>query len=162
MFHFISSQEVLTPELEHQITNASAWAQVIPTENTKPSSNVGALVSESFSELKKSVADLERRLRIETQTRDESNIVLAQHIARIENLLVENKIIKQEKERIHDANSVLYNCVVCMDRQRTIRLEPCGHMATCVQCTEEIINVRGSRCPLCRVAVTTTQRTFLS
>ena len=41
--------------------------------------------------------------------------------------------LKQETTRIHDANSILYNCIVCMDRQRTIRFEPCGHMAICSQ-----------------------------
>lgn len=162
MFRFISSPEALTSELEHQITDADAWAHIIPTGNSKPGSNAGALVLESYSKLKENVAELERKIQIETRTREESDVVLAQHIAKVENLLVEKNILRQETERIHDANSVLYNCVVCMDRQRTMRLEPCGHMATCVQCTEEIINIRGSLCPLCRVAVTRAQRTFLS
>ena len=162
MFHFVSSPEVLTPELERSIAEASAWAQVNPTGHVKPDINAGALVLESFSNIKKNIVELERKLHAETKTREESDVVLAHHIAKIENIMVENSLLKQETERIHDANSVLYNCAICMDRQRTMRLEPCGHMATCAQCTEEILNRRGSTCPLCRMGVTRAQRTFLS
>lgn len=150
MFHFVSSPEVLTPELETSIANASAWAQVIPTGRTKPGSNVGALVLESFSSIKENINKLEEKLHAEAKAREESDMVLAQNIAKLNNLLVENGILRQENSRIpslmalrpaslHDANSVLYNCTVCMDRQRTIRLDPCGHMATCASCIEKIM-----------------------
>jgi pyrimidine deaminase RibD-like protein len=162
MFHFVSSPEVLTPELETSIANASAWAQVIPTGQTKPSNNVGALVLESFSHIKEDIIKLEERLHAETKAREESDMVLAQNIAKLNNLLAENGILQQENNRIHDANSVLYNCTVCMDRQRTIRLDPCGHMATCASCTEKIMESQGRTCPVCRVPVTRAQRTFLS
>jgi hypothetical protein len=89
-------------------------------------------------------------------------MVLAQNIAKINNLLVERGILQQENNRIHDANSVLYNCTVCMERQRTIRFDPCGHMAACAYCTEKIMESQGQRCPICRVAVARAQRTFLS
>ncbi len=150
MFHFVSSPEILTPELEVSIANASAWAQVIPTGQTKPESHVGALVLESFSHFKENINKLEEKLHVETKSREESDMVLAQNIAKLNNLLVENGILRQENSRIpslmalrlaslHDANSVPYNCTVCMDRQRTIRLDPCGHMATCASCTEKIM-----------------------
>lgn len=87
MFHFVSSHEALTPELEQSITEASAWAQVNPTGNVKPTINAGALVLESFSSLKEKIAELERKLHIETRTREESDVVLAQHMAKIENIL---------------------------------------------------------------------------
>lgn len=162
MFHFVSSPEVLTPELEASIANASAWAQVIPTGQTKPSDNVGALVLESFSHIKESITKLEEKLHAETKAREESDMVLAQNIAKLNNVLVDNGILQQENRRIHDANSVLYNCTVCMDRQRTIRFDPCGHMATCAVCTEKIMDNHIGTCPLCRVPVTRAQRTFLS
>jgi pyrimidine deaminase RibD-like protein len=162
MFHFVSSPEILTPELEVSISNASAWAQVTPTGSTKPGNNVGALVLESFSHIKESINKLEEKLHAETKAREESDMVLAQNIAKLNNLLIENGILQQENSRIHDANSVLYNCTVCMDRQRTIRLDPCGHMATCASCTEKIMENQGRTCPVCRVPVTRAQRTFLS
>ncbi len=162
MFHFVSSPETLTPELERSISDASAWAHVSPTGHIKPNSNAGALVTDSFSSLKTTVDGFKRELRAEAKMREEHDMVLAQHIARIENLLVEKGVLKQETERLHNANSVLYNCMVCMDQQRTMRLEPCGHMATCASCTERIIEICGSLCPLCRTPVTKAQRTFLS
>ena len=68
--------EILTPELETSIVDASAWAQVIPTDRVKPNSHIGALVTESFSQLKEDVSKLEQRLQAET--REEFNIILAQ------------------------------------------------------------------------------------
>ncbi len=173
MFHFVSSHEVLTPELEASIADASAWAEVIPTGRIKPTGNVGALVQESFSQLKGDVDKLEHQLQAETKAREDANraeaktreefdIVLAQQIANINNLLSEKGILEQQVGRIHDANSVLYNCIVCMDQQRTMRFNPCGHMATCVSCTEKIMNAQDRKCPLCRTIVTAAQRTFLS
>ena len=162
MFHFVSSPEILTPELETSIANASAWAQVIPTGQTKPDNNVGALVLESFSHIKENITKLEEKLHAETKAREESDMVLAHNIAKLNNLLVENGILQHENNRIYDANSIMYNCTVCMDRQRTIRFDPCGHMATCASCTEKIMENQGGTCPLCRVPVTRAQRTFLS
>jgi len=176
MLRFVSSLESLTQDVEVAATAASAWVQVIPTGAVKPESNAGAMVLESFSGLKKDLTKLEHKLQAEAKTREESDIVLAQYIAKINNLLVENNILKpvplsrpgwshllpQETNKIHDANSVLYNCIVCMDRQRTISFEPCGHMATCLSCSEEIMTEHGSICPLCRTRVTKAQRTFLS
>jgi hypothetical protein len=162
MFHFVSSPEVLTPELESSISSASAWVQVNPVGSIKPESNAGALVTELFSDLKTSLSELKRELNTETKRREENDMILAQHIANIKNLLAENGIIKQENERLHNANSVLYNCMICMEQHRTIRLDPCGHMATCASCTEKIVGTGGSLCPLCRTPITRAQRTFLS
>jgi len=112
MLRFVSSLESLTQDVEVAATAASAWVQVIPTGAVKPESNAGAMVLESFSGLKKDFTKLEQKLQAETKTREESDIVLAQYIAKINNLLVENNILKQETNKIHDANSVLYNCIV--------------------------------------------------
>lgn len=162
MFRYVSSLEALTPQLEESISNASAWVQVVPTGQVKPSNNAGALITESFSNLKASVDRLEHMLHKGEKTRDEQDMILAQHIAKIENLLSDKKVLIRENERVHDANSVLYNCMVCMDQQRTIRLDPCGHMATCASCTETIMSTGNSLCPLCRTPITRAQRTFLS
>ena len=137
MFHFVSSPEVLTPELETSIANASAWAQVIPTGQTKPGSNVGALVLESFSSIKDNINKLEEKLHAEAKAREEFDMVLAQNIAKLNNLLVDSGILQQENSRIpslmalrpaslHDANSVLYNCTVCMTDSEPYAWIPVG------------------------------------
>lgn len=56
----------------------------IPTGRTKPDSNTGALVTESFSNLKTAVDELKRELRAEAKKREECDMVLAQHLAMIE------------------------------------------------------------------------------
>ncbi|WP_147452681.1 hypothetical protein, partial [Corallococcus praedator] len=76
---------------------------------------------ESFSSIKENINKLEEKLHAEAKAREESDMVLAQNIAKLNNLLVENGILRQENSRIpslmalrpaslHDANSVLYNC----------------------------------------------------
>ena len=106
------------------------------------------MLLESFSHIKDNINKLEEKLHAEAKAREEFDMVLAQNIAKLNNLLVDNGILQQENSRIpslmalrpaslHDANPVLYNCSVCMDRQRTTRLDPCGHMATCAPCTEK-------------------------
>ena len=162
MFYFVSSEaETLTPELEKQITESKAWAHVIPAGNKKPATNAGAIVLQSFTELSTKVNILETELKKEKQKREESDLVLANQISQINNLLREKDIITRDKKRLNQAHTLLYYCQVCFERQRSMRLVPCGHMATCEECTEQIMSINGL-CPLCRTAVTKTERTFVS
>lgn len=161
MFRFVSSEEVLTPELEAQVTAASAWARVVPTGAAKPENSAGALVLQSFADINSRISMLEQRLAEEVKARTEGDLVIANHVARTNNLLREKRILERDVERLDHAHTLLYQCQVCIDRQRTIRLSPCGHMATCEECTQRIMNDNGL-CPLCRVAVTRAERTFIS
>ena len=97
MFHFVSSEaETLTPELEKQITESKAWAHVIPAGNKKPATNAGAIVLQSFTELSTKVNILEKELKKEKQKREESDLVLANQISQINNLLREKDIITRD------------------------------------------------------------------
>ncbi|GMH96346.1 hypothetical protein TL16_g13297 [Triparma laevis f. inornata] len=40
-------------------------------------------------------------------------------------------------------------CIICIDNVVNAKLRPCGHSATCRECTEELIK-RKEPCPLCR------------
>jgi Zinc finger, C3HC4 type (RING finger) len=40
-------------------------------------------------------------------------------------------------------------CVICMDREKAIRLHPCSHQELCAYCTMRLV-AAGQRCPLCR------------
>ena len=161
MFRFVSNEEALTPELDTSITAASAWVHIVPAGSTKPLENAGAVVLESFSDLKKSIAILEQRLNEETKARTEADLVLANHVAQINNLLRKKHILERNIDRIDHANSLLYNCQVCFERHQTMRLVPCGHMAMCLECTNIVMDANGL-CPLCRTAVTRAERTYLS
>lgn len=168
MFRFVSSEEALTPELETNITAASAWVHITPTGAVKPEGNVGALIIQSFSDLNNRIVtvenrlDDEKRLRMEADAKlGETNLVLANHIAQINNLLRENNILKRNAEQVEQANTLLHQCQICFERHRTMRLVPCGHMAMCAECTESVMRVNGL-CPLCRIPVTRVERTYLS
>jgi hypothetical protein len=44
-------------------------------------------------------------------------------------------------------------CVVCMEEPRSIVLVPCGHMALCKDCCEQIMAKDRKECPMCCQAV---------
>ena len=161
MFRFVSSDETLTPEFETNITAASAWVHITPTGTKKPERNAGAMVIQSFLDINERLAGLEHKLKEEKQARTEADLVLANHVSQINNLLREKRILERDADRIDHAHSLLYYCQVCFERQRTMRLVPCGHMATCPECTENIMHDNGL-CPLCRTAITKAERTFVS
>eukprot|EP00798_Chlamydomonas_sp_ICE-L_P026180 gene26180-biopygen20654 len=43
-------------------------------------------------------------------------------------------------------------CVVCMERERTVFLQPCGHVILCSRCCDEVL-AKSSLCPICRTLV---------
>jgi hypothetical protein len=47
-------------------------------------------------------------------------------------------------------------CVVCMDAPRSAFFQPCGHMVTCMPCSQTLGNV----CPMCRTNITTILTAF--
>lgn len=48
-------------------------------------------------------------------------------------------------------------CVVCLDRLREVRLAPCGHVALCRGCCNQVMSAASPCCPLCRVEISSTQ-----
>eukprot|EP00300_Choanocystis_sp_HF-7_P000873 c10725_g1_i1.p1 GENE.c10725_g1_i1~~c10725_g1_i1.p1 ORF type:complete len:496 (+),score=79.19 c10725_g1_i1:23-1510(+) len=52
-------------------------------------------------------------------------------------------------------------CVACMDRQISIKLEPCCHACLCGECADRLQEAGHRRCPICRNPVVGTQRIFL-
>jgi predicted nuclease with TOPRIM domain len=47
-----------------------------------------------------------------------------------------------------------FNCVVCMDNQKDIILEPCGHLVFCNDCYNNCYNTYSNlECPICRIQV---------
>eukprot|EP00798_Chlamydomonas_sp_ICE-L_P020819 gene20819-biopygen29554 len=43
-------------------------------------------------------------------------------------------------------------CVVCMERERDVFLQPCGHVILCSRCCDEVL-AKSSKCPVCRAQV---------
>ena len=46
------------------------------------------------------------------------------------------------------------DCVVCMDADRSWRLQPCLHAAFCAPCAAALLATLAPACPLCRIPVT--------
>ena len=101
---------------------------------------------------------MERMLKAETHRREEGDLIIANKVALIQNLLRDNKMLEDNKDRIEDAYSILFNCQICYEKRR-IRLAPCNHVVTCEQCTDKIIYATSAsqrRCPVCRSVITHT------
>ena len=47
-------------------------------------------------------------------------------------------------------------CIICDDQPRDVILQ-CGHVVSCLACTERLIN-----CPICRTAITEIRQAFIS
>lgn len=53
-------------------------------------------------------------------------------------------------------------CVVCMAAPKTVAVTPCGHVALCGDCADELSKKRGSECPICRKRPIRMQPLFFS
>lgn len=125
MFHFVSSLEPLTPDLETEITAASAWVQITPTHTQKPTENAGALILESFSQLKNDIKELkesvkalseqhnvmQQQLKAEAAARKEFDLIISCHVGKIKSILQEKSILEREHNILSQANNAASNLV---------------------------------------------------
>jgi len=63
--------------------------------------------------------------------------------------------MRSKAEKNDDTSDNSNDCTICMARPRQIAFMTCGHVATCVQCSQGL-----SDCPICRKPVTGTMRIF--
>ena len=53
------------------------------------------------------------------------------------------------------ADAANSECVVCLDGRRECVFVPCGHVATCEQCSGTLVN-----CPICRASIERVVRVY--
>lgn len=53
--------------------------------------------------------------------------------------------LKRMQGELFERNRLAVSCVVCLDKQKTILLQPCNHFCLCENCEEMM-----TKCPLCR------------
>lgn len=153
-FHFVSPAEALTPEYDKEITTKEAWVKLTFTGREKPEGEAaGALVRDNIQNVYKQLTQLRQELNEEKQQRSQEVLILANHVALIENLLAEKGIMEKDMDIVRDAHTTLFYCQVCFERQRNTRLDPCGHVITCSECTVRIMRSSNKRCPICRAAI---------
>lgn len=175
-FHFVSPAEALTPEYDEEITTKEAWVKLTFTGRNKPEGDTaGALVRDNIQNVYKQLSQLRQELNDEKQQllqlrqelsdekqqRSQDVLILANHVALIENLLAEKGILEKDVEIVRDAHTTLFYCQVCFERQRNTRPDPCGHVITCSECTARIMQSNNKRCPICRAAIIGTQRALV-
>ena len=123
IMHLVTAHEQMTPELEAQISAASAWAHITPTGPVKPtdSQNQRALITSTFTDLERKVTELalrldeeERsrrqlaeRLMEEERRRAEADLVLANHAAHTNNILRERRLLTGRLEQLESAHTLI-------------------------------------------------------
>lgn len=80
--------------------------------------------------------------------REEIDLAVAVHLDTIDQLLSDKEKLERELKTIRDAHTILETCVVCLDSNRTMRFDPCGHTVCCENCARRIHTTLHS-CPLC-------------
>ena len=58
--------------------------------------------------------------------------------------------LKRMQGELFERNRLAVSCVVCLDKQKTILLQPCNHLCLCENCEEMM-----TKCPLCRERIET-------
>jgi hypothetical protein len=65
---------------------------------------------------------------------------------------MKNEITIKDKEiEILKSNVSKYECIICMDNNKNIILQPCGHLVYCNDCYNNYYNMQKfMTCPICR------------
>ena len=71
---------------------------------------------------------------------------------------IDPKLLHEHAKKLEDA----LICKVCLDAEAGIVFLPCGHLACCPKCAEEIRFRRDSLCPICRRHIDDIIRTFIT
>ncbi|VDI08161.1 baculoviral IAP repeat-containing protein 2/3, partial [Mytilus galloprovincialis] len=69
--------------------------------------------------------------------------------------ITENEIRSLQEENIQLKEQVM--CKICMDKNVSIAFLPCGHLACCIDCAPAM-----RKCPMCRVYIKGTVKTYLA
>jgi hypothetical protein len=119
------SGETPNTEVEKQISDANAWVSITRTGDTKPpNGEPGALVMINYQEMSNQLQKLatsndemksymqtmeshiqkvEKRLDVEIREREHGNLIIANQVVEIQNILSENKMLRRENDKLRDA-----------------------------------------------------------
>ena len=67
-----------------------------------------------------------------------------------------------EKKRLEQAELAedrRTKCAVCLVNNKNSIFMPCGHVCTCEECADAVVNTDG-QCPMCRTDITGTNKAF--
>jgi len=110
-------------------------------------------LKDQIDSLRNGLQNIETQFKTEKRQREENDLIITSQIASINNLLREKGLI--EGERIDDAHSILYYCVICFARPHEAKFFLCGHTVCCYPCAQAIWNKSAiqRRCPICKTSI---------
>jgi hypothetical protein len=98
---------------------------------------------------------LEEQLKIEKQKRE-----LEKREAEVKDVKeVNDYLTKKNSELLEDKDiNAEFLCVICLTDTKNCLLEPCGHLATCIECYK---TGKLKKCPCCRTTITNMRKIFI-
>ena len=118
----------------------------------------------SDSELLREILKLQQQLEASEQMTCRLRLQLKASEQVISRQQRERELQREELERERDdaeASWSALECVVCLDRDRSVLCVPCNHLAMCAECAKGVAG-EDEECPICRSAVTGTIDVVLS
>ncbi|CAD8165429.1 unnamed protein product [Paramecium octaurelia] len=71
---------------------------------------------------------------------------------------IENQLVKTLKQiSLYKDSMIQKNCVICMQKEYSMIISPCGHICVCEDCSKQI-----NQCPIDREKITKMQKAYLS
>ena len=68
------------------------------------------------------------------------------------------EFLRRETQTLNEDVDKIRNqlqCKVCLDARVMVVFRPCGHLATCQSCADQLVN-----CPICRTAIAEKVKTY--
>jgi hypothetical protein len=78
---------------------------------------------------------------------EELALKLRANLAQVEAAIESKK--KREIESLKDKNM----CVICLDSEKQVLVEPCNHLCLCCPCAETLQPLKTKTCPICRKSI---------
>lgn len=122
----IESLHLQKQAIETHLSHAEAQIEVLRTECSQLAGERAALERLSDSELE----ELEAKV------------------------LAASSALTAEWRRRSKARAEQHLCVVCLDKPRSVVLQPCHHCIMCKQCLRRLLSNSNALCPQCRGAIT--------
>ena len=76
-------------------------------------------------------------------------------ITALDNLALQEQLKKEnsEQKQLLEQQTMLIDCVVCMEMPKNILLLPCTHLCICSACSANLMGQEPQLCPICRQPV---------
>ncbi|KAG8926740.1 hypothetical protein FRC02_008709 [Tulasnella sp. 418] len=88
------------------------------------------------------------------------NLREQQKVIKLKTLLEKEKESANMARREAEKAKEEHMCTVCQDEEASMVLLNCGHLCLCPGCCDQIMSTQTRTCPICRVQIRSTVRTY--